>query len=141
MKRGIGLVMVCCFLLSPVLVGCTAPTQVIAENALQKAKDEDHKIINDLALRAKQSAIEIMRYKVYDAVEKQSTEDADSAMLAFMNELDKIHFMQITHERALRLTGMAERYIWEQKGWLDILLEEWEQAEKIAEEKAQPEPK
>ena len=138
MKRKIGLVMVCCFLLSPALVGCTAPTQVIAENALQRAKDEDHKVINDLALRAKQSALEIVRYKIHDAVGEQNTEDADSAMLAFMNEMDKIHFMQVTHERALRLMGIAERYIWEQKGWLDILLEEWEQAEKIAEEKSKP---
>lgn len=135
MKQKIGLVMAVCLLLSPIMVGCTKPTQVIAENALQRAKDEDHKVINDLAIRAKQSALDIMRAKVHAAIASQNTGEADAAMLAFMNELDKISFMQITHERALRLMGVAERYIWEQQGILNILLDEWEQAKKIAEDK------
>lgn len=139
MKRKIGLIMAFCLLLSVIPMGCTAPTQVIAEDALQRAKDEDHKVINDLSNRAKQGALDKVRTKVHAAMATDSTADADAAILAFMNELDKIHFMQITHERALRLLGVAETYIWEQRGWFDILSEEWAAAKKIvdAREKAE----
>jgi len=112
--------------------GCTKPTQIIAQDALQRAKQQDNKIIKDLSTLAKQYALDITGYKMHSA---KDDKERDKIVLSFMNELDKISFLQITHERVLRILGITERYVWEQQGILNILSEEWSEARKIAKKK------
>lgn len=122
------------FLLVPIM-GCTSPKQVIVANAFKRAMDTEHTIVQDLAKRAQQNALDKMRAGVHRAIDSQNKNMADEEILGFADESEKIVFLRIAHERARELFRLTQQYIEEQRGLFDILSDEWEQADKIIKER------
>lgn len=117
------------------MLGCTSPTQPIAERALDAGTKQEHTIISDLAAIAKQSAVD---KGVADAIAAVKNQDVDAAKTAVENavtQFDKIGWLQIQHERARALLRMGQTFVWSQEGIFDIMIGEFQESKKRSDNK------
>lgn len=114
------------------LISCTAPTQRIASVAIQRGVEQEHNIINDLSVIAKQSAVDKGVAEARAAAIAGDADAAQSAVEKAVTQFDKIGWLQIQHERARSLIRFGQVYIWSQKGIFDLMVDEFKEAKNRA---------
>lgn len=134
------ILMLSCLLMLSSFSACSSPTQVIAEDATKRGVKQETTIVNDLALMAGQSSLDEAKDDINEAVNEKDSPKAQAALLKHTQNMETIWFLKVQHERALALIRIGQRYIWEQKGWFNILMDEWDQAKKIEAENATTQP-
>lgn len=107
------------------LVGCTLPTQPIAENSFKVYRDRTDEHINDLSNLVRQAATDAGVAAVREAAEKGDPDAAEKAFLTGVNTFDLVGNLRVEHEKANAYGGVAYQYIEEQKGlgniaWDDV---------------------
>lgn len=125
--------------LLPCFMGCTAPSQRVAADALQRGVDQEHSIVSDLSTIAKQSAVDNGVAEARTAAANGNADAAQAAVEKAVSQFDKIGWLQIQHERARSMIRVAQTYIWSQKGIFDIMVKEFEEAKNRAEQPEVPE--
>lgn len=105
-----------CVPLLIVILGCTSPTQKIANKSLEIASKQHDSIVVDLSKIAKQKILDAM----IDAKGDSET------ITELFNENEKVVFLQIQNERANALIRLTQLYIGSQQGILDIVSKELE---------------
>lgn len=126
------LLMVC---LSLTFISCTSPTQPPAERDLQVAAKQFSTITFDLAMKAKYA--EFMR--AYDIVKNSQDPVARTAALQQMsNSYVEIEYLLVQAERAQSLLRAGREWVRSQRGVLNVLIEKWQEAKKVAVPASQP---
>jgi len=123
-----------------VLAGCTAPTQPLAAQSLQVGADQEHSIVYDLATMARQSATNVGVAEAQAAALASDPELAKKAVEKAVSEFDKVLYLLVQHERARALIRVGQRFVWEQKGVVNIMIDEFKEAKKRSDEKEETRP-
>ena len=111
-----------------ILIGCSTPTQRVAANAMTVGLRQQRSIVNDLVNIAKQGAVD---KAIADAVKSVRDGNENAAQLSIetlANQFQKISWLEVQHERAVAVLRLAQQYIWQQQGVLDIYSREFQAA-------------
>ena len=110
------------------LVGCTAPTQPIADQAMSVGIAQAHSIVMDLIRLQMQRIGDSAIQSVRGAASSQDPDAAQAIVVSVMTDVQKVQYLQQQHERARALMRIGQQYIWEQKGIVNILIDEFQEA-------------
>jgi hypothetical protein len=116
------------------IVGCTSPTQRIAQHSMEIGFKQEDSIVLDLSNMAKQFALDKAVAQARNGCEGGDLDAVQVSVQNFADNFEKITWLQLQHERARRVLGISQEYIISQQGILDIMLREYREAEKIAAE-------
>jgi len=119
-------------LVLPVTSGCTAPTQPIAQKAFERGEVHGFDVYENLEDLAKTINFTSMKQPLEAAVEAKDQQAAKDLVKERFDNLEKILYLRIQYERSMHLKRFSYAYIVEQKGILNILEEEWKEAEQRA---------
>ena len=126
----LGVALVCVVAFCPFLVGCTSPTQPIAQHAFERGESYDHQVFENMAKLSKQhllnGSIDYMKAVAGD--DKKVSDTLVTAAEKMFNEHEKIAWLEKMHERARALKRLSYGYIVEQQGILNILEKDWNEA-------------
>jgi len=101
--------------------GCTKPTQPIAAQAIQRGMHHTDSIVDDLARMSKQAAVD---KAVLDVKNAKTPEESQKAVEKLATTFEKVGWLLVQYERGRNLTLIGERFIWEQKGIFDIVIDD-----------------
>lgn len=130
--------LVACFLLGFSIVGCTSPTQPIAAQSLKVGLEQEEKIHNNYRNMSTQFIVDAQVAKAQAAAVKGDVVKAQQVVEETVNNLDVIRYLDVQHERAKALFRIAQGYIWEQQGVLNVMKNEWDAAAKDVAATSQP---
>ena len=111
-------------------IGCTAPTQRIAERSMSVAMHYDSTIVDDLSNLAKQQALDASSKEIEAAFKDQSVDKAKLAATNLANTWESVGFLQLQNEKKRALFRIGQQFIFEQRGVLDIMIEELDASNK-----------
>ena len=114
------------------LIGCTAPTQRVAEKSLEIGIRQENSIILDLINLNKQKAVNEAVRKAVSAAEANDLNAVQLAVEGLANEFQKVEELRVEHEKARQVLRIVQQYVWSQRGILDILLGEFQEAKSKA---------
>lgn len=109
-------------------VGCSAPTQRVAENAMTVGLSQQRSIVHDLVNMAKQNAVNDATSTAIEAVRNGDESAVRDSVEGLANQFQKIGWLEIQHERSIAILRLAQQYIWQQQGVLDIYSREFQSA-------------
>lgn len=138
-----------CFCMSACVLspGCTPPSQKAAERAMSIYSAQERALVSgetkqDLALAnlAKQYAVDLGVAEARTAASNASPEGAQAALEKAVNRFEKINWLLIELEKNQSLLRITKFYIWQQRGALDVFLEDWQKAKEQVESEEVPQP-
>jgi hypothetical protein len=116
------------------LWGCTSPTTLVAITAMERGVEQNRLIISDFAKLAKQATIDRAASDVLAAFDKGDKPEAIKVVSRLATEWDKIGWLEKESIKVRwGLLGLVEQYLYQQKGILNILFEEWSNAKHASE--------
>lgn len=118
--------------------GCTAPTQRIAADAIQRGVNQEHSIVQDLSTMAKQSAVDTGVASARVAAASGNADGAQAAVEKVANDFEKVGWLQIQHERARNMIRFGQMYVWSQQGIFDLMVKDLKTAKQNADANKAP---
>lgn len=132
MKR----IMITALLLAVFSSGCTTPSNKIADEAFKRGSATESSIIVDLTTLAMQAVVDKQALAARTAAAVGNADAAAKAVTDMATAADKIFWLAYKqHARAKEMQRIAQRYIWEQRGWWSVLSEDFTNAKKQVDER------
>ena len=110
-------------------IGCTGPKYRYAEYSLRTGINNDDKVVKDCTNLIKQNSLNNAGQEVTLAVKAQDVDGAKKSVKKLVNVWDQAFALQIAHERNRELQMIGLQYVWEQQGFLNLLVKDWREAE------------
>ena len=111
--------------------GCTSRSNKIADAAFERGNENTTSIVHDLYVGYTQMAVDRFAAAARAAAREGNEDAAAKAVLDFAAEYDKITWLaREQYGRSREVHRIAQRYIWQQRGWGSVLYDDWIRAEK-----------
>lgn len=116
--------------MSVLLCGCTAPSNRIADNAMTTGLTQTDNIMLDLTTQAKYY---LVAYEVERINNPNKSETNAEIIQRVANNISKIEWLNNEYTKSRELLRHGQRYIWEQRGIIDMIFEDAEESMAVTE--------
>jgi len=111
--------------------GCTTPANKIADEALARGLRHSDNVVIDLANQSRYYIAQYHLSRIKDA--KGDNTVVTKEVNELVNNIIKVDWLAMdVYNRAREYTRSGQRYIWEQRGILDLLFEDFKTAKQRA---------